>query len=340
MAKMIPGSPQGHASDPFRERAIHPFKRRIAILGQLFCFESNSCRLLKLVDAAYCGLPAHRLGQQSKRIYVRLHLTGATDRGSGPFPPDMRMHGARGLLCGAMNAQNYAVLSPPARTGLVVASRDLLEYPYEARYELIEFAVFTLACRSQGLIPLHAACIGLNGRGLLLIGASGAGKSTLATLCASSGMDFLTEDATFVAPDSMLGTGVTNYLHVRKDSLRYIDDRRTKSLIRKSPLITRRSGVKKYEVDLRTTSFSLARAPLKISGIVFVTARPARGPLLVPLRSSQSIARMLASQSYGAAQPGWPMFARRVRKLPAYELRRGHHPREAVEMLRNLAALS
>jgi hypothetical protein len=29
-------------------------------------------------------------------------------------------------------------------------------------------------------------------------------QSTLAMLCASRGMDFLTEDATFVAPDSML----------------------------------------------------------------------------------------------------------------------------------------
>jgi hypothetical protein len=54
----------------------------------------------------------------------------------------------------------------------------MLRFPYHARYELIEFAVFTLAARAQGLVPLHAACVGEEGRGLLLMGESGAGKST------------------------------------------------------------------------------------------------------------------------------------------------------------------
>jgi serine kinase of HPr protein (carbohydrate metabolism regulator) len=54
---------------------------------------------------------------------------------------------------------------------------------YLTRYELIEFAVFTLAQRVQGLVPLHAACVGRAGRGLLLMGGSGAGKSTLALHC-------------------------------------------------------------------------------------------------------------------------------------------------------------
>src|SRR5471030_3341238 len=105
MAKMIPGTPQGFASDPFREHAIHPFRRRISILGQLFCFESNSRRMLQLVDAAYGRLPAHRLRPGSKPITLRLHLARSTHPSATPFPPDMQMHGAKGLLCGAMDAQ-------------------------------------------------------------------------------------------------------------------------------------------------------------------------------------------------------------------------------------------
>jgi len=196
--------------------------------------------------------------------------------------------------------------------------------------------VFTLACRGQGLVPLHAACIGLRGRGLLLMGESGAGKSTLAMLCAAGGMEFLTEDATFVAPESMLGTGVTNYLHVRKDALRYLDDRKFAALIRKAPVIRRRSGVKKYEVDLRTTGLRPAGAPLAIAGIVFLTKRRSRGPLLLPVSPSRCIARLKNVQSYGAAQPGWREFARRARRLPAYELRRGEHPWAAASTLRSL----
>ncbi len=333
MGKTILSSPHSFDADPFRERVRHPFKRQFSILGQVVRFESNSRGMLDLVDEAYRRLPAHRLGPALSPIALRLHLTETVRPSFGPFPPDMQMHGGGGLLCGAMDAQNYALLNPSARTGLVVASGELLEHPYEARYELIEFAVFTLACRSQRLIPLHAACIGRGGKGLLLMGTSGAGKSTLAMLCAARGMEFLTEDATFVAPKSMLATGVSNYLHLRKDSLQFVDDPRLASVIGRSPLIRRRSGVEKYELDLRTCGLKLAKAPLEIAGVVFVTTSRRRGSLLAPLRSAQAIRQMAAGQAYATAQPDWKLFARRIRRLRAYELGRGRHPLEAVSTL-------
>ncbi len=339
MAKMILSPPRPFEADPFQERVKHPFKRKFSILGQNIRFESNSRRLLKLVHQAYRRLPAHRLRSAPTTIALRLHLTDGTRSSATPFPPDMQMHGGSGLLCGAMDAQNFALLSPSTRTGLVVASKELLKHPYEARYELIEFAVFTLASRCQRLIPLHAACIGQKGRGLLLMGTSGAGKSTLAMLCAVKGMDFLTEDATFVAPKSMLGTGVMNYLHLRKDSLRFVDDARIASVISRSPVIRRHSGVEKFEVDLRTSGLNLAKAPFKIAGVVFVTANHKRESLLSPLRSSQAMRLMASSQAYASTQPDWDLFARRARRLPAYELGRGGHPLEAVAALRNVLGL-
>ena len=61
MAKRKPGPAQQFASDPFQERVTDPLRRRYSLLGQPFCFESNSRPLLRLVDAAYAGLPAHHL---------------------------------------------------------------------------------------------------------------------------------------------------------------------------------------------------------------------------------------------------------------------------------------
>ncbi len=66
---------------------------------------------------------------------------------------------------------------------------------YVARYDLMEFAAYTLAARSGGLVPLHAACIGRAGRGALVLGDSGAGKSTLCVRAVAAGFDFLAEDA-------------------------------------------------------------------------------------------------------------------------------------------------
>ena len=213
----------------------------------------------------------------------------------------------------------------------------MLRFPYHTRYEFIEFAVFTLAARSQGLVSLHAACVGQAGRGILLMGASGSGKSTVTLHCVLRGLDILSEDSVFVAPDTMLATGVANFLHVRSDSLRWLGKTRDAAAIRKSPVIRRRSGVRKFEVDLRRGNYRLAASPLKIAAVVFLSPQSAGNrPLLEPLSKSDLIARLTADQSYAANQPKWAAFCRSLSKLDTFELRRGNHPFEAAETLRAL----
>jgi energy-coupling factor transporter ATP-binding protein EcfA2 len=213
----------------------------------------------------------------------------------------------------------------------------MLRFTYHVRYELLEFAVFTLAARAQRLVPLHAACVGLRGSGILILGPSGSGKSTVTLHCLLAGLDFLAEDSVMVKPDELLATGVANFLHVRRDSLRFLAHLADAAQISKSPIIRRRSGVEKLEIDLRRAGLRLARAPLRISAIVFVTAKRAtRHRLLAPVRETDLVRRLAASQRYAAGQPGWRSFTRQVRRLPAYELRRGRHPAEAVEALRQL----
>jgi hypothetical protein len=171
------------------------------------------------------------------------------------------------------------------------------------------------------------------------MGPSGAGKSTLALHGALAGFDFLSEDSVFVAPQTMLATGVANYLHIRADSLRWLGRSREAAAIRKSPVILRRSGVKKFEVDLRRDPFRLAQTPLKIVGAVFLALHSAgTGPLLKPLTSSELRDRLASSQAYGASQPQWQSFSRKVSRLDAFELRRARHPTEAIEALRLLLA--
>jgi hypothetical protein len=242
-----------------------------------------------------------------------------------------------GFLGGATQLSNFVVLSPRERTALVCVSPQMLRFAYHTRYELIEFAVFTLAARAQRLVPLHAACVGRAGQGLLLMGPSGAGKSTVALLSLLQGLDFLSEDSVFVAPDTMLATGVANFLHVRADSLRWVERARDAAAIRSSPVIRRRSGVKKYELDLRRRDYRLAGSPLKIAGVVFLSPKQTDGgPLLRPLPKSVLPGKLAAAQAYAANQPEWPVFSKRMCGLDAFELRRGRHPLEAVQVLRQL----
>jgi hypothetical protein len=169
-----------------------------------------------------------------------------------------------------------------------------------------------------------------------MMGASGAGKSTVALQCLLQGIDFLSEDAVFVAPDSLLATGIANFLHVPANSLRWTE-RAAAAAIRRSPVIRRRSGVRKFELDLRGGSYRLAASPLQIGAVVFLSPKSAgTGPLLRLLSKPMLLTRLAKAQAYAANQPEWPIFKRRVSRLDAFELRRGLHPIEAVEALRAL----
>jgi hypothetical protein len=328
------------AADPFRERLDGLPRIRRQVLGGSFEFATESRELMRLVRWAYDGLPRHRLGPAPARLAVRLVLgdrVKAKRRPRGAAEPSpFAMLSAPGLLCGASDCSTAAVMSTAERAALIVVARELLRFPYHVRYELIELAVFTLAARVQGLMPLHAACVGRERRGLLLIGDSGAGKSTAVLHCALRGFDLVSEDSLFVAPQSLLATGVANFLHVRAESLRFLSAADA-SLVRRAPVIRRRSGVRKHEVDLRQRRFRLAPQPLELAGLVALSAGSAgKESLLVPIAPREALARLRASQPYAASQPGWRSFAQRMRALPAFELRRGRHPRESVAALEGL----
>lgn len=324
------------AADPFRERGAKPLRLRLQLLGARFEFQTASRELMRLVRWAYSALPAQRLSTVAPRCIVRLVLGDDGKAHSPDEPVPFTMSSGPGLLCGVSSAASAAVVSTEQHTALVIVERDMLRFPYHVRYELIEFAVFTLAARVQGLMPLHAACIGAGRRGVLLIGASGAGKSTAVLHCALAGLDLLSEDSLFVAPETLLATGVANFLHVRPESLRFLSPADA-TLLRRSPVIRRRSGVEKLEIDLRQRRFRLARTPLELMGVIDLSPRSAHGePLLARLGPRELLRRLRDSQPYAANQPGWDAFARRIRTVPAFELRRGRHPRETAEALRRL----
>jgi hypothetical protein len=339
MASKDSGMVSHGESDPFGERSPGLLHRRLTLLGGPIRFDSNSRELLQLVDLAYRGLPPHRLSVNAPELRISLRLTEARHASRrADAPPFALLHGG-GLLGGATDSSNFVVLSARELAALVVVSSPMLRFPYHVRYELIEFAVFTLAARARRLVPLHSACIGQGARGILLLGPSGAGKTTVALHCLLNGFDFLSEDSVFVEPRTMLATGVANFLHVLPDSLRWIRRSSEAAMIRKSPVIQRRSGVKKFEVDLRKAGFRLAKSPLKIVAVVFLSPQSAGArPLLKALPKSLVLAKLAGSQAYAASQPPWRIFSRSVSRLDAFELRRGSNPLEAVESLRTLLA--
>ena len=323
--RAVPGKPGAHV------------RTNLQLLGGQFGFESASGALLDLVESTYAGVPQHRFPGAAPEFRVELRLVARARRAPNGEPPDVQAQTATALPCAVIDDANFAVAAPEQRRAIVVVSEDMLAHPYHLRSSLLEFVVFILAARGLGLVPLHAACIGAEGRGVLLLGDSGSGKSTMALLTLLRGLELLAEDAVFVQPEGMLATGVANYLHLRDSALGCLD-KLTRDWIHGAPVIRRRSGVEKFEVDVRQGPIRLAATPLELTGAVFLSTRITDQPetLLRPIRADRIDALLTAGQPYAATQPGWHYFRHKLAGLGIYELYRGRHPQDAIHALQRL----
>lgn len=325
------------AHDPFGEQERAQYRMLVDVLGIRVRVRSNSRRLLRILEQAFGALPAHRFASRAQQAELTLLLRDGPTPSRITTPEPMRMHSGAGVLLGILDANNLVTISVEQRRALLCVNRAMLGFPYHLRYELMEFALYTLAPRMQRLLPLHAACVGLRGRGLLLSGDSGSGKSTAGLMCAADGFELLSEDAVFVEPTSLRATGCANFLHVRAETVKFVDDARLRERIRRAPVIVRRGGARKFELDVRTSGLAAAARPLRLAALIVLSAQRARdGQLLSPLRRAEALAELTRAQPYAASDPQWNTFCDRMLALPAYRLLRGAHPAAAALALRSL----
>jgi energy-coupling factor transporter ATP-binding protein EcfA2 len=324
-------------ADPFGERVRGIRRWRCRLLGANFVFETDNKAVERLVRQAFENLPRYRLTPKIRTLHVRIVLRqrrAARTRGE-PRPP--RFAGGADIVTATIDADNYAVLAPPQGSALLVVSSDMLRHGYHLRYELLEFAVITLAVRTLGLVPLHAACVSLRGRGVLLVGDSGSGKSTLSMNAAAAGLALVSEDSLFVDPRRLRAVSLPNYLYVRLDTPSHLLPAGLAGRLARAGVIRRRSGVRKRALDLRRAGLAVAGRAPRIVAMMLLTSRPARaGRLAVRQPAGRAVARLRAMQAYAAVRPEWALFARKMAQLPCFELRRGAHPAEAVAVLKAL----
>jgi hypothetical protein len=111
-------------------------------------------------------------------------------------PPEPTHRYMQPLLMCVADADNYSVVDLECCQTKIVMSRAALRHPLYAQYSLLGTPVCCIATRYT--TPVHAGCVALDGRGVLLCGDSGAGKSTLAYACARTGWTYLNDDGSFL----------------------------------------------------------------------------------------------------------------------------------------------
>jgi hypothetical protein len=97
------------------------------------------------------------------------------------------------LLSITLDAANFAVCDLRCGFGFACLSAGTVTDRDYLRWFFLEAMAYSIVTTFH-FTPVHAGCVALDGRGLLLCGESGAGKSTLTYACARAGFTYVSDD--------------------------------------------------------------------------------------------------------------------------------------------------
>jgi hypothetical protein len=198
-----------------------------------------------------------------------------------PAPPHFRgMHHAAMASFGASNVFVFDLLRKQVggRVSGFVA-RDLGFWQQKA----LPLAIGMMgAC--IGVLPMHAACASIGGKGLLVAGGSGAGKSTLSVALSQNGFDFVSDDWTYmnIASGRLVGHGTLAPVKLLPDATRHFD------VLVDQQLGESMNGELAYEVDAARVFGACIREQCDPMWVVFLERVRNGGSDFIPLKTESS----------------------------------------------------
>ncbi len=181
---------------PKREAPELTLKGMFYPLGFPAEVRTNSPEVLKLAAEIWCDFEK-LFDTEPVRIDVHVTEGGSTECGSTECPPMPVYRFFMPLFMAVADAENYSICDLEQNWTRMLLTSEALRHKLYAR------TLFLAAAPGPHLVvrhitPIHAGCVALDGRGVLLCGDSGAGKSTLSYACARAGWTYISDDGSFL----------------------------------------------------------------------------------------------------------------------------------------------
>ena len=171
----------GNSPRPYRA-VFYPY-------GYELHFETNSDAVLRAASR-YLGVWQPRF--EGRPLELRFLVIPGERPAGGMAPPAFLHRIQRNLLSGIADRDNFYCCDLVAGFAFACASPEAIK-----NHELLRVPIDNMICAllwTSHVTAVHAACVMLRGKGVLLAGHSGAGKSSLAYACARRGWTFVSDD--------------------------------------------------------------------------------------------------------------------------------------------------
>lgn len=175
--------------DPLLAHVPLPYHHVLYPLGFPLLIKSNDSAVIRAAEISW-GAFAPRSHEMP--IELRFIVSEIPSRRRPPIPT---FRAQSNLLTLIADAHNYGCCDLTAGFGFACVTKATTTNRDYLRYHFLE-AMANLLLDTQYIVAIHAACVGIHGRGVLLVGNSGAGKSSLAYASARRGWTYISDDST------------------------------------------------------------------------------------------------------------------------------------------------
>jgi hypothetical protein len=303
-----------------------PYSRELCFAGAACEVQTTSPELtgvLQLLSGSaetFCG------GRFSMRLVV--------DESSNEVAGEPHFRGLHHVVTASFGRSNVFVFDVLRRTVAANVSGIVARDYRFWKERLIPIALGVLGS-AMGLVPVHCACLELDGDGVLIAGASGAGKSTLSVAMAENGFAYVSDDWTYVSqvPGGIVAHGTSAPVKLLPDAVEHFSD------LRHHKVHTSMNGELAYEVDMAETFRVQAAHECEPRWLIFLERMEREGAEFTPMSSAEtrryvrtSVERLPKQLQEAASLREQTIEG--LAKLPCWRLRYGGTPRFAAEQLR------
>jgi hypothetical protein len=177
-------------------------------LGFPLRVRTNSREVLRQCERKW-GIFKQRFHPEPMETHIHVVETESVE-----CPPTPRYWFTENRMTMVADESNFCTSAFPGGNTQMVVTTAALEHPQYFSQLFLDCAP-ALAIGSRFTTPIHAACVAINGRGIMLCGDSGAGKTSLSYACARSGWQFVADDTAYILHGEATRKVIGNCHHLR-----------------------------------------------------------------------------------------------------------------------------
>jgi hypothetical protein len=211
-----------------------------------------------------------------------------------PTGPVFRAH--RNLIVGIADQGNFCVNDVVHGFSFAWLTRATVSHRSYLRYHFLEAAALAHIA-NRYTAPVHAACVELEGHGVLLCGDSGAGKSSLSFACARAGWTFITDDASFLlnGRSDRRVVGNCHLIRLRPSAVELFAE------VAGKPVMPRAGGKPSIELFTAILPGITVANSANVDYVVFLNRRDVNVPEVIPF-SRETARRSMHQSLWGLEQ--------------------------------------